>query len=338
MRARAALSPAEVDAGYELASRVFGPTPEAATAMHERIRSLEPLRSLEDVIVLADGPRVLGFARILDRSLNTPGGVLAAGGITSVCIDPTIRAQGWGLRVMEAAIERSQRRGDICSILFARRAVDGWYPRLGYVGIGAHVSLRVLGTERGGIAESAVGEVPDLAQVDRLAGAYRSSYGGLFLSFDRPLEWWACLPEQLALKRSLEFLAVRSGGDVAGYCIRSGGVIVEAAAIQGSEEAVRDFALSHGALALPTGHWLMRAAQGLDHELTVRYSWSGGHMVRVLERDAFLSGLGTIHTPDVELDVTDHGQARALLLWLAGADGGAPRWPDPPAWSLVDEL
>lgn len=320
-----------MDAGYELASQVFGPTYAEASAMHATIRSLETLRSLEDVIVLVDGDEVVGFLRILDRVLHSPAGPVQAGGITSVCVAPRLRGQGRGIELMEVALERSKRRGDACSVLFARRAVDGWYPRLGYVGVGAHVRLALLGVaERPQALVASAVPGPDV--LDRLARQYEASYSQLYLSFVRSGDWWARLQDQLALKR-LELVLVGGDRDPAGYLVRSGGVIIEAAAGEAGREAVRDAAFSCGTLSLPPEHWLMKLARVRDHELSIRYSWSGGHMLRVIDPRTFPSGDGAVMG-----SALDHAASRQLLLGLAGALDGVERWPGRPAWSLVDEL
>lgn len=335
MHVRAARTLDEVDAGYDLASRIFGSSYTEMSSMHSRIRALEPLRSLEDVIVLVDGDDVLGMVRILDRALNVPGGALPAGGITTVCVAERARGERWGIGLMEAALARGVARGDACSVLFARRAVDGWYPRLGYVGIGAHLQLRLLGPAAAVPAVTTRSGVPvDPEVIGLLARAYDASYGGLFLSFLRTPAWWLHLAEHIALKR-VELIVVEGGHGLAGYCVRSGGVVIEAAAIDAGREAVRDVAFSSGPLSLPVGHWLMKIARAHDHELSVRYSWSGGHMLRPLYAHELVPEPTTAAASRAPLS---HDAARQLLLDLVGATDGSPRWPDAPAWSLVDEF
>lgn len=331
---RPAQDPGEIEAAYELAARVFGPNYFESADLKRRVRLLEPLRSMHDVIVAVDDDEVVGLVRILDREMEGAEGPLPVGGVTSVCVHPRVRGTGIGVAIMESALERSRDRGDVCSVLFARRALDGWYPRLGYVGVGAHPHLRL---QTPSAVRPEVGPMRQ-TRVGVYAGAYRASYGPLNLSFRRGRDWWALLAQQLELKPDLRFEEVTRKTDALGYLVRRGDTVIEAAAVPGGEHAVGGAAFACGALSLPVHHWLLRAARAMDHELTIRYSWDGGHMMRILDPERFVTALQVSRDQVPTGDVRAHDRAREFLLTVAGASGREPLWRDPPAWSLVDEF
>ena len=373
MEVRGAKDLREVDKAYELAARIFGPNYFEAKETHAHVRALEPLRSLEDAVVLVSGGEVVGFVRILDRRYYSPAGTVQAGGITGVCVHPGLRGQGWGLKVMDAAIRRSQRRGDAFSVLFARRAVDGWYPRLGYVGIGCHVEMRVE-------APSGIGGPSELngslqtgiidSYINIYADSYADSYMDMVLSVCRDSEWWQTLDARLARRvDAKDFVNVMVGEEPIGYFMLRAGKVIEAASLRQHRAellaGLRQYCTSNHnerlVLALPTGHWCVEALRSMNHTLSVRYSWDGGHMVRILDKDAFkkmvmqyaengsCESLGTLFE---QYDMSDHESARQLLLAIVGASQavrcsrdagnpvipGAPLLPMLPTWSIVDEL
>lgn len=352
---RGARDEREVDEAYELASRVFGPDYFTAREIKLRSRRLEPLTDLRDAIVALSDGEVVGLVRIVDREAWLGGATLKVGGITAVGIRPDFQGQGYGRAIMEAALERSRQRGDALSIAFARRAVDGFYPKLGYVGLGCHPEMlvtRQAGSEDG---RGVVALKPGLDEgpLEVCAAAYQDSYRGLVMSFRRDAAWWAKLPLRLSSRvRPDGFVTVWDEARSVGYLIVHDGRVIEAASLSGSRQTVATGILTFPSvrgkeltLALPLGHWAMQAFRTMDHTLKVRCSWDGGHVVRVLDRAAFLTGLaGLLGGGDIarkivseleRYDVTSHAGARALLMRLV--DSGALLLTLP-TWSLLDEF
>jgi len=373
MQVRGARSPEEVDEAYELAARSFGPNYFESSELKAHVRELEPLHNLEDAVVVVDGRRVVGFVRILDRQYYSPAGVVNAGGITSVCIHPDLRGQGWGTRVMEQSLRRSLQRGDAFSILFARRAVDGWYPKLGYVGIGCHLQMQIEKPVKRSSYPKFTGGFQngiDTSHAKLYAEAYSYSYCDLFLGVYRDGRWWETIESHLAYKVAPNDLVnVLVDGNLIGYWIHKEGRVIEAAALPTHRtefvEGLLEFhAAGNGetlALSLPSSHWCMGLMRSMNHTLNVRYSWDGGHMVRVLDhakfRDIVKCGADRQSQGDVNrlferYDAADHEDARALLQAIVGATPkfhgrsniGTPTIPAGsllpmlPTWSVVDEL
>ena len=338
---------AEVDAAYELAARVFGPDYFTSRAHKVRLRDVDPVRRPDEAVVVVRDGEIVGFVRLVERAVWLGDATLAAGGVTSVCVHPDVQGLGYGRLVMEEAIALSRRRGDVLSIAFARRAVDGFYPRLGYLGLGCHPELTLAAVPSGlPAAEMAPGF--DTAASASYAAAYRASYRALPFAFARDDGWWGCFSRRLEGRLAADgFVNVIAGGRPVGYFVTDGGRIVEAAALRDREGDVLGAIVRHAGgrpvvLALTPAHWAMRAGRTVNHTVKIRYAWDGGHVVRPLAAaplcDA-LRGVGVAlpaHAgPD---DLLDHATARALLEDVAGLHGAPPRLPALPAWSMVDEF
>jgi len=373
MEVRGAKNLREVEEAYELAVRIFGPNYFEAKATFSGQRTLESLNSLEDAVLVVSGEKVVGFVRILDRQFYSPIGIVNAGLITSVCTHPDLRGQGWGLKVMEKSLQRSQERGDAFSILFARRDVDGWYPKLGYVGVACHLEMQVhqpivddsvlqfTGSIQAGVISSFI---------DSYAEAYADSFQDLVLSFHRNKDWWQTLESRLEYKvRTEDFINVMLGDTLIGYFMLRRGKVIEAGSLHqyraeflaGLVQFCKAVKAETLIFALPSGHWCFESLRKMSHTLVVRYSWEGGHMIRILDKDVFkemvMSGLGKESYDAVDklfekYNVSDHERAQELMLTIVGALPSGQRWqkventgflsgsllPMLPTWSIVDEI
>ena len=345
---RPAESDREVRAGYDLAARVFGPNYVESKAHKDRLLALEPPIDVRDVVVGCDGGEVVAIVRIVNRAIRLGASTLKAGGITAVAVDPGRRGQGIGRAVMEAAIARSRQRGDTLSIAFARRAVDGFYWRLGYVGVGCHprITVRV-----GAVPQSGSVSIEDglsAAAVQMCRGFYAASYGELPLSFVRDDTAWALIAQRLSWPPAARLVMVKDSGNPAGYYIVSEGIVIEAAGDPAPlKAALLQYEATPGGelvLNLLPEHPVARLFRGQNHTTSVRYAWDGGHVVRVLDAQAFAQGLhehARQWSPPEwrRLDLEDHADARRMLCDAAGITVGTPGSLSPlPAWTRVDEF
>lgn len=339
---------------YEVAARVFGPNYYEARVGKDRLLALEPPTDSRDVIIALDGSEVVGVVRIVDREAEAGSTFLKVGGITSVAVRPDARGTGCGRRLMNVAIERSRARRDVLSIAFARRAVDGFYWRLGYVGLGCHPRVTV--TVPSNVDRADAGRYSrgfEAAAAEMYATAYDETYRGQPLRFKRPTSWWATAGERLRALASDGFVTVVRDARPVGYFVHEGGVVIEAASLPGEWPAVRHVVLGWTAggevgLALSPRHPLVRMLTHFNHTTCIRQSWDGGHLVRVLDAGPFVrandAGLrAEAHAAWADVDTASHDAARSLLLRWAGAGPDAPAQPTAPSacfpvWSRIDEF
>ena len=370
MEVRYAKNHKEVDDAYELAASIFGDNYPESKQTLDNVRSIEPLENLEDAIVVADGTDIWGFVRILSRRFYSPIGLVAGGGITTVCIHPKLRGLGWGLEVMDYSIRRSNERGDLFSILFARRAVDGWYRKLGYVGIGCHPFIEVDRTYVPDWLQTFTGHFDLGVHAESSAiyqKAYEDSYRDMFLGFYRDSSWWRNVGLHINPKINVnDFINVYVGGKIIGYWVSDGSKIVECCSLAAHRMDFMAALISHTEtihtekliLSLPPNHWCTKILNVMNHTLSVRYSWNGGHMVRILDSKKFIEIIPDMENPDSKIasggvlnqyDVSLHEDAKELLESLVGSES-----PDSciyrqshrkiltreilPAWSIIDQL
>ena len=102
------------------------PPPEDETAVRRQLIDLARMR----VAVDGDG-RICGTGRAFPTPLTTPGGEVAAGGVTSVGVLPTHRRQGHLTRMMRALLADGADHGEAVSVLVAAE-----YPIYGRYGYG----------------------------------------------------------------------------------------------------------------------------------------------------------------------------------------------------------
>jgi GNAT superfamily N-acetyltransferase len=346
---RPAATLAEVDAAYELAARVFGPDYFTAAATKVRLRALDPVRRPDEAIVVLSDGEVVGFVRLVARAVWLGGDALVVGGVTSVCVHPRLQKLGYGRLVMEEALAVSRARGDVLSIAFARRAVDGFYPRLGYLGIGCHPELTVPVTARTGARAIAItitsGLDPEASAAYQTA--YRATYGTLPLAFAREAVWWPSFARRMQDRLPpVDFRTVRSQGAVVGYFVVQGSRVIEAAATESAADALESALATAGpgdlTLALPPAHPALAPWRRRNHTERIRYAWDGGHVARVLDARRFAAALADATRGDdagaAAADARDHTAARAILERVAGVAGSGRPMIALPAWSVVDEF
>lgn len=325
---RIAIGPATTDrdvtAAFELASRVFGPNQfDAERTKQFVLEHVEPLRRRDNLTLAKSEGEVVGLVRRVSRRLRFGGVSMAATGITSVAVAPQLRGKGIGRQLMHAAHRHGVACGDEVAVLYARRAVDGWYAQLGYLGIGQHVELRLTSTDELGASQLGIRDGVQPTAISAYAAAYASTYRAVPGHFVRSRDFWRRLASRLTL-RSARFLTLVAGRRTIGYAHVEGHDVwelaVEAAHRRDAIAAVAAEVARRTRMApvfrLAPAHPAMVALQSLNHTLSVRRAWNGGHMACPL---------------------TARGRRHLRQLGLASPTNAADitRWP---TWSPLDEF
>jgi len=327
---RLARDRSEVAAGYDLAARVFGPNYfEARDAKQVLVEHIEPLNGPGETVIACHEGAVIGFIRLVSRQMTCGSDVFGVTGITSVSVSPEHRGRHVGGALMRVAMAEGRRRGDDLSVLFARRAVDGWYPQFGFTGIGQHVEYRLATTLTATAAhQPGLVEGVQPRSLGRYAAAYRKTAGQLPGCFVRPTAWWARLERRLAARKSATFLTfIGTRRTVVGYALTEGEHVWELCVTGDARmEAALAAVLAHQhqrghsqcALHVHPRHPATRHLFARNHTLSIRRAWDGGHMAAPLHRAAArrLAQVGL-------------GAPRP------GGQGDAADWP---VWSPLDEF
>lgn len=285
---RVARTADEVAQAYGLEAEVFGPTPEAARARRVWRDRFDPAKP-EDCVIAVEKEKVVGLVRLMPRTLIVRGKAWSTGGVTNVCIHSSLRGRGLGAAIMRAAVSVMKRRGFVLSAAVARRAVDGFYPLFGYVGVDAFPEQRVK-TENS--------RPPLRMQAGSGEGCavfHRAAYKDVPLTMGRDRSWWATLGERLRLKHpNLRWMLLGRRG----YAVLDGETVIEAGSSRRDAEACVRTLLATPAqeriFRLPPGHAWLDALYGRNHTQSTRAAWDGGHVVAVLKPAAFRQNLRTM--------------------------------------------
>jgi len=366
---------AEVDEAYDLAAKVFGPSYPEAVERLTRIRSYEGLEMPSDVVVARAERKIVGMAHVLPRPVYIDGRQVSAWGIGHVCVHPSYQGYGYGRGLVLRAIQKIREHAGVLAIVIARRKVDGFYPKYGFVGVDAFLEMAVA-------CKSVT--VPLRRRIryrvnvltDRLvdyAKAYAETYSNLPFAFCRAAHWWTHLESRLqAVSPEMECVNVYLENRWLGYFILHRGVVIEAASdtrhIESFAQAVvHHVRRTHGGtvrLALTLLHPCIEYLRNFVHTINLRFAWNGGHMIRVLDKRKFLKswpwcGEGrksqnvarSTKASAARFNVTSHEGARKLVMAAFGmasshidrqrleyGEGACGLLGLHPVWSILDEF
>jgi len=372
---RPAASLGEVDEAYDLAARVFGPTYPEALKRLAHIRLREEPESPGDVLVAISKEKIVGMVHVLPRDVYVRGKRVKAFGFGHVCIHPSYHGQGHGKQLILHALELARGKKGVLAIVIARRAVDGFYWKYGFVGIDSFAEVTLSGESSSVSSGKRIRYTTGVAprQLPALARAYEQTYAPLPFTFCRDSRWWSHLGARIkSVSPGVRCVNVYLDRRWLGYFILSQGAVIEAALenrhielfTQALVRYVHDTLKGPVRLALAVSHPCIEYLRKFAHTMSLRFVWNGGHMVRVLDKERFFDhwprfgkkGRGQGEGLDVKasasrLNVASHEGARRLVLAAFGAASlpSKTKQTGPvstascavrlhPVWSILDEF
>lgn len=251
-----------------------------------------------DTIILRSGGSILGTLQVVGKELKVFNSVVPVDGITNVCVDPRHQGKGLGAELMYFANRILDERSKAASILVARRAVDGFYARFGFLGTGCFTEM-VIPSEEYNAAKNTGNITFRTGPAHKKAGEYKKLYDKTYntipFSFHRDREWWENMEMWYKFKvRHREFVNVIRGEKILGYFICQNGRIIEAACSDAGAfcNALLLFAkrknMPELVITCAPGHSCNRYLQKINHTLKMRRAWDGGHMMRANDKAKFL--------------------------------------------------
>lgn len=290
----------EAAAALALAWKSFSGRTQGAngTDYKERLWRSDPTYAPDNIIVARTTNReVIAVVRLVPRVVCRGEQTFPTAGISSVCVDEAHRGAGVSAAVMEATLAIARERGYQLAFLFARRALDRYYPKFGFHGIAAHSRLRVEAPSMP-IATANVTLTPSRWRDPSLyARAYEHSYAGCFGRVERSSAYWSFVRQKLKLLAGTSMLDIVVDGAACGYAIVGDGLVHELAVTDGfagGSAASLLCALASAdsravELCIPPQHALVPLMSGLDMTGVLRECVYGGHMGVVLDPDAVLA-------------------------------------------------
>ncbi|MEQ1656519.1 MAG: GNAT family N-acetyltransferase [Nitrospira sp.] len=284
----------EAECAVALAGQVFdqatGNVSSAVERKHFQIRE-HPGAGKDSVIVVSlDGKGVIGTTFLIDRVF--PRGQTSIRGtfLSSFCVDPSLRAQGYSRILMAAALQACSTRSAAIALVIARRAVDRFYNKFGFWGLSQYSKLTV---EAAALDEISVAgfrlrrALPaDIPQCnDKYAFAYKDSFGHCV----RDRQTWEYILKK-CVYLCVQVSVIEKESVIIGYAVHDeSGNIHEIGVGSTGDARITLALLSRSAAAklltvhIPPIHPAVRALEGFDVTLATRECPFGGHMVKVID-------------------------------------------------------
>ncbi|MBF0146748.1 MAG: GNAT family N-acetyltransferase [Magnetococcales bacterium] len=310
MYAGIARSAQEIEAALRLAAQVFG----SILGQDEKI--IFEIKTFlwhaaypdgpEQIIILAPKPdEVVGLIRICPRILYRKNQKFSCGGISSVCIAPHLQGQGLSPLLMTAALNWIQSHDFDMAILFGRRAVDHYYTRFGFWGVSSYNKFLVSHHDLRRYKDDRVKLIPvPTEESNRCSVWYEGAYKDCFGRMDRSGEQWRFIVTHMRrIGHHVDFVFFQ--GELCGYVVHGTSTIFEMAL----DYAVPPLAIlamiaarnesDPLTLVIPPEHPVRWVLTHVDARLETRQCSYGGHMIRILNPQSFLSAMSERMTPAV---------------------------------------
>ncbi|MBW1716349.1 MAG: GNAT family N-acetyltransferase [Deltaproteobacteria bacterium] len=280
----------------EFLSRIFGPNYFEASFMQRQIVEHEPSLSTRNFILArARNGQLIGVVRVVERQVLLDGVSLQVGGISSLGVTPEWRQRGVASNLMNEAISAMASRGMDFSILFGRRAVDGFYTRFGYYGIGRYIDLELLSYPK---SQMSVHDVPlERKKQELCMKLYSENYHGLSGSVLRDDSIWDFLLMRIEKKigQIRGFLIEEAGGSV-GYFITANNRLIEIAVPKQFFPSMPSLLLDLGIQYIsthPRHAFYTYCRTQMNTIQKERFALDGGYMARILNPQSLLRKMGS---------------------------------------------
>lgn len=297
VKIRPAFNMEEVNEAFDLSAHIFGLTYKKAKNRKNHILQYEKITDLKDIIIATHKNKIVGMLLIVRRQNYLLGSLVKNAGITNVCVSPDHQGRGIGRGLVEAALERIyQEKYDISTVI-ARRAVDSFYSRFGYVGTGLFIELMINQNIRKELTNKCrVGFRNGFKSryLEKYAKIYTKNYSSLPAAFYRPKKWWYNFEQKMKYKINKEnFVNVVDKDNLIGYFIYRDNKIIEAACYHKENikfcNNILQYMLKKNPdeilITFPMEHQIFRYYTRLNNTVKIRRVWDGGHMMRIMDKE-----------------------------------------------------
>ncbi|MDO9117203.1 MAG: GNAT family N-acetyltransferase [Nitrospira sp.] len=284
----------ELNLAIALAGRAFASLADGTGQNLERKRAhiLEhPGAGKDPAIVVSLGRQgVIGAAFLIDRMFPRGPASIRGTFLSSVCIDESLRGQGYSRILIGAALQACSKRGAAIALVIARRAVDRFYNKFGFWGLSQYNKLTV---------ESAVFADVNTAglrlrrvSIDDIrvcSALYDLAYEDSFGHCSRDWQTWKYVMEESEYLR-VTVSVIENDRAIIAYAIHDESGNIHEISSDGISSARMALALLARSAAgklltvyISPTHPAVRALEGFDVTLTTRECPFGGHMVKVVD-------------------------------------------------------
>ncbi|OUR64354.1 hypothetical protein A9Q79_07940 [Methylophaga sp. 42_25_T18] len=283
----------EMIAARDLAVKTFSPltpnkTRDQITEFKDFLWNENGSLKLENIIVVASEDRVVGTVRLVFRNLYFGIDSYYCAGVSSVCIAEEYRGKKLSLSLMEATLEQAKLLGCEVVLLFARRALDHYYPKFGIWGLSSYNNIRVsMSSVTTAKRQTVTLKDVESSNLHAIQQWHALSYGNCFGYIERSYDYWQFLIEKFKCQ-SIAIKAICDDGNIIGYAVISDELIMELAfEPKENYDVMSIIGLLAGQkgfldMQLPEKHPIVGELTSLDITVSHRECEYGGHMLGIL--------------------------------------------------------
>jgi len=301
----------------------------------------------DQLLIAVEGETVVGTAGAFSLTVATPGGQIAAAGVTTVGVLPSHRGRGHFRRLMFRVLDEAHGRGEGIAVLWASEG--GLYQAFGF-GLGTRnaridVETHSVKFTGGGDTSLDFRLIETATALEVLAPIYNEVHRCTPGSLDRSPEWWEAfrLTDLVSERGSggpLQCCVLADGGQDSAYAIYrvrpryehrihhdSVEVIEVIATTPESTRAMWRYLMSMDLVESVRADYLSE-----DHPLTLMVAAPGrlrvtlcdGLWLRILDVTSALSARTYSGTGSIVLDIADPDYSRNSGRWRLAVDDGQP--------------
>ena len=293
---RPARTRAEVDIARELIFKSFGPSYFEIKDIKDLQAAAEPDQHDSENYVLAvmDGA-VVGTLHYYPQEVSISGVKARIATLAEFCVTPEAARQFVGLALLSRTLELIAARGFPICIGAARRAMDDYYRRVGFSGVGAYCRVEIEKPCHARHRGSVTLRPFNGSHVPAYDAAHRATYEGQSCFFPRAEGRWGLIGELARRGLGPRFAEFGPDDDPSGYVIWDGEALLEVAFRRDDVDLPSILDVLPGttdrpisSLLLSFRHPVLSALADADLSLTHRRIPHAGQIAKILDRDAFL--------------------------------------------------
>lgn len=289
---RPAESDSEVKKAFEVASKIFESRENCDEEALKKTVWFEGASLLpESLILCVENEKICGLLRLIPVTFPRGAIQYEAVCMSSIGLLSEVRGRGYSRHLMEESIQICQKRGFDFAYLIARRAVDHYYPRFGFVGASSYEAVLLQPPSQYESPKSSEFTVEGRFVEDEMGSyqeAYESSYSNCFGRAKRSNPDWKFIYKRVQVLRDYEFKTLQVKGQTLGYLIQKGNEVLEVSCLERGRAHWVEWFKQSGVekVHIPREHSLRGSFRNEDVTFTSRSCLYGGHMIRILNSES----------------------------------------------------
>lgn len=245
---------------------------------------------LSFIVGAFDDKKVIGLIRIIPTRLKIGKEFKNSACITSVVVKKDYRGRGISRGLMNQAIATLEEKKIEVAYLFARRAVDNYYNKFGFVGLSSYetiskIKIKAL-EDSNNVFE--LRNSKNSANISQYNEFYNDTYKNCLGAIARDSKYWESLINRLDSVVDVNFVELYQNNQLEGYAIVQNGEEVKVLELSCSSKiSTKAIPLlvtkkNVSTLIIPHNHPSVLKTEFIDRTINHRLCVNGGHMVKLV--------------------------------------------------------